>query len=100
MTSQNILLAGSGGGFDIACGILLYLYLRSQGKNVILANLFFTGLAQIGSYEVYPFAYGITTNSKKEDYFSKRHLLEWLHSFYDEASVMYGFVHEVGVAPQ
>jgi hypothetical protein len=39
--SQNILIAGAGGGFDIYAGLPLYFQLRSQGKNVHLANYSF-----------------------------------------------------------
>src|SRR5207247_5346603 len=42
--SQNILLAGAGGGFDIFCGLPLYFGLRSGGKQVHLANLSFSDL--------------------------------------------------------
>jgi hypothetical protein len=40
--SQNILIAGAGGGFDIFSGLPLYFALRAQGKMVHLANYSFT----------------------------------------------------------
>ncbi len=43
-TSNSILIAGVGGGFDIASGIPLYRYLRDMGKEVVLANFSFTDL--------------------------------------------------------
>ena len=98
-SSQNILLAGAGGGFDITSGIPLYLYLRSQGKNVILANLSFTELAKIGSKEICPETYQITVKSKTQEYFPEKYILEWLRDVHNEKPIMYGFLHEVGVAP-
>lgn len=40
--SQNILIAGAGGGFDIFAGLPLYFTLREMGKKVHLANYSFT----------------------------------------------------------
>lgn len=97
--AQNILLAGAGGGFDIASGIPLYTYLKTQGKNVILANLSFTELTQIGSEEVCPSTYPITVNSNPQEYFPEKYILEWLSKTYSEMPIMYGFLHDVGVAP-
>jgi hypothetical protein len=42
--SQNILIAGMGGGFDVFCGLPLYFTLREQGKQVHLANYSFVDL--------------------------------------------------------
>jgi hypothetical protein len=41
-SSQNILIAGAGGGFDVFSGLPLYFALRAQGKTVHLANYSFT----------------------------------------------------------
>lgn len=40
--SQNILIAGAGGGFDVFSGLPLYFTLRALGKNVHLANYSFS----------------------------------------------------------
>jgi hypothetical protein len=40
--SQNILIAGAGGGFDVFAGLPVYFTLRDAGKNVHLANFSFT----------------------------------------------------------
>ncbi|MBX3083214.1 MAG: DUF1152 domain-containing protein [Anaerolineae bacterium] len=42
--SQNILIAGMGGGFDIFCGLPLYFTLCDMGKRVHLANYSFVDL--------------------------------------------------------
>ena len=46
-SSNNILIAGCGGGYDILSGLPLYFNLLEQGKNVILANLSFTSLSSM-----------------------------------------------------
>ena len=47
--SENILIAGAGGGFDVFAGLPIYFTLRERGKNVHLANYSFTdlGVAQL-----------------------------------------------------
>jgi hypothetical protein len=40
--SQNILIAGGGGGFDVYSGLPVYFALREEGKNVHLANYSFS----------------------------------------------------------
>ncbi len=40
--SENILIAGAGGGFDIFAGLPLYFTLKDMGKTVHLANFSFT----------------------------------------------------------
>lgn len=40
--SQNILIAGAGGGFDVFAGLPIYFTLRELGKTVHLANYSFT----------------------------------------------------------
>ena len=47
-TSQTILLAGAGGGFDVFCGLPLYFSLKTLGKEVHLANLSFSRLPEEG----------------------------------------------------
>lgn len=42
--SQNVLVAGAGGGFDIYAGLPLAFALAALGKNVHLANLSFSSL--------------------------------------------------------
>jgi hypothetical protein len=43
--SQNILIAGAGGGFDIYAGLPLYFHFRNMGKTVHLANYSFVDFA-------------------------------------------------------
>ncbi|MBK9746886.1 MAG: DUF1152 domain-containing protein [Chloroflexi bacterium] len=48
-SSQNILIAGAGGGFDVFAGLPIYFTLREQGKTVHLANFSFADL-ELTSY--------------------------------------------------
>lgn len=41
---KNLLIAGMGGGFDIFCGLPIYLELRSLGIKAHLANLSFSNI--------------------------------------------------------
>lgn len=97
-SSRNVLIAGAGGGYDIASGIPLYLYLRRQGKNVVLANLAFTRLALTESEEVSPGAFRVTLQSQDLPYFPEKYILEWL-ARQEEMPAMYGFSNSLGVAP-
>jgi hypothetical protein len=47
--SQNILVTGVGGGFDIFCGLPIYFALREMGKTVHLANYSFTALELVNT---------------------------------------------------
>ena len=96
--SQVVLLAGAGGGYDIASGIPLYLYLRRLGKQVILANLSFSALSLTDSREICPGAYLVNTQSRDVPYFPERHIIEWLQ-MRGEQPLMYGFSNELGVVP-
>jgi hypothetical protein len=97
-SSKNILIAGAGGGFDVVSGIPLYIYLRSQNKNVVLANLSFTALDFIDSEQVINGAYLITQASKEVPYFPEKYILEWLVDR-GENPIVYGLSNELGVLP-
>jgi len=48
--SENILIAGCGGGFDVFCGLPVYFTLREMGKNVHLANYSFSPVGIVAHY--------------------------------------------------
>lgn len=78
--SQNILLAGAGGGFDIFSGIPLYFSLKKQGKNVTIANFSFTWLHDTSSKHVFPNCFKITGtdfDTSGRNYFPEKHLAQW-----------------------
>ena len=67
--SSRILIAGCGGGYDLASGIPLHLYLQSLGKYTVLANLSFSQLAESGCEAVFPNCYLIDENAANLPYF-------------------------------
>lgn len=79
--SQNILLVGAGGGFDIYAGIPFYLNLLKQGKNVILGNYSFTFLKGTSSQEEFPHCYRIKGEDRdisEGGYFPEKYLAQYL----------------------
>lgn len=80
--SNNILLAGMGGGFDIYSAIPLYFSLIKQGKKVTIANYSFTRLNDTTSECVYPFCYKIRAGDSIHStprYFPEKYLKLWFH---------------------
>lgn len=91
--SQNILLAGAGGGFDIFNGIPLYYSLKNQGKNVVLANFAFTWLDSTTSKSIFPFCYKIEARDMDlsgRNYFPEKYLKLWLN-LQGETTSVYAF---------
>ena len=76
--SSRILIAGCGGGYDLASGIPLHLYLQSLGKYTVLANLSFSQLAESGCEAVFPNCYLIDENAANLPYFPEKDIAEWL----------------------
>jgi hypothetical protein len=98
-TSQNILIAGAGGGFDVYAGIPLYIALKNQGKNVYLANLSFTELALSKGELLFPNCWEINAQCRELDYFPEKYLCEWLDKFYSQDnSIVFAFK-RTGILP-
>lgn len=96
--ADTILIAGAGGGFDVYCGIPLYLALRGIGKTVHLANLSFSALTPGSGDTVTRSTVRVTADSiEPVDYFPERTLCEWLVARGDEVCI-YAF-EKTGVAP-
>jgi len=99
-SSQTILIAGAGGGFDIYCGIPLYFNLKKQGKKVILANFSFTWLNETTSEKVFPYCYkirGADSDLTGRNYFPEKYLKLWF-GLQGEHVDLYGF-ERIGVNP-
>lgn len=96
--SRSVLIAGAGGGFDVVSGIPLYLYLRSVGKKVVLANLSFTALPFSESEEVFSGTYRVTDASADLPYFPEKYILDWLRSRNEEPDI-YALSNSMGVLP-
>lgn len=97
-SSQTILIAGVGGGFDIVSGMPLYKYLLDRGKEVILANLSFTELASANCEMLCRGLYRVTPQAADLLYFPEKMIVDWLHAA-GESVTMYAFSNLLGVAP-
>ncbi|WP_299437506.1 DUF1152 domain-containing protein [uncultured Aquimarina sp.] len=81
--SNNVLLAGMGGGFDIYAALPLYFSLIKQGKKVTIANYSFTRLNDTNSESVFPFCYKIRSGDQVYTipaYFPEKYLKLWFQS--------------------
>lgn len=86
--AQTVLIAGAGGGFDIFCGLPLYLWLRNAGKTVHLANLSFTDLSWCDGERPMPSLVRVLpTTSGSNSYFPEAHLSTWLSNRFGETPV-------------
>lgn len=86
-SSQRILLAGAGGGFDIFCGLPLYFALRKLGKEVHLANLTFTNLPS-EEVRTVPTMLKVTADTHSTaEYFPELHLANWFREQGDEVAI-------------
>ena len=91
--SQNILIAGAGGGFDVFAGLPLYFALRDLGKTVHLANYSFTD-PTLASYftelstEIPEILYGVNGKLKRDMYYySEGYLSDWFSKRADEQTI-------------
>lgn len=98
-SSQRILIAGAGGGFDIYAGLPIALSLMASGRSVFLANLSFTQLHLLDqSVWLAPNLAEITPDViGADDYFPERTLTTWL-AIHNLPSTVYAFP-RVGVQP-
>lgn len=80
-SSERILIAGAGGGFDIYAGLPLFYALRRAGKSVFLANLSFTYLGGSSGELLYPNLWRVDhTEDSRLSYFPERYLSQFLHA--------------------
>jgi hypothetical protein len=102
--SQNILIAGAGGGFDVFSGLPLYFALRAQGKTVHLANFSFTEF-EIATIVSQPeiLVDGLVMGArapvmKNLPYFPEGYLSQWFKEARGEDVIIW-MLAKVGVAP-
>jgi len=102
--SQNILIAGAGGGFDVFSGLPLYFALREQGKTVHLANYSFTDFEIAGIVSQLELLVdglvmgGRAPVMKRFPYFPEGYLSQWFKEVRSE-DVTVWMLAKVGVAP-
>lgn len=80
---RSILIAGMGGGFDVFCGLPIFLELEQRGYDVHLANLSFSDIAGLNDGEqLTDTLTGVSYDMQGAfDYFPEYYLSQW---FYDE----------------
>ena len=97
-SSQSVLVAGAGGGFDIYAGLPMYERLRSLGKKVFLANLSFVNLATTDAQPLTRGLYAVKPTTTGQDwYFPERSLAQFL-ARREQNIRIYAF-ERLGVAP-
>src|SRR5262245_45262612 len=72
------MIAGAGGGFDIFSGLPLFFHLEARGKEVHLANLSFTSLAEVDGRVLAPGLVEVDAGSAGPRYFPERALARYL----------------------
>jgi hypothetical protein len=78
---RSVLVAGMGGGYDVFCGLPLYLALRSRGFEVHLANYSFSDICRAShGIRLSPTQVGVLADHEGlYPYFPEYHLARWLH---------------------
>lgn len=98
-SSERILLAGAGGGFDIFCGLPLYFALRAAGKEVHLANLSFSALSATKAKRLSSALFKVDADTEHAlDYFPEAFLSSWLRNVEKVEAPIYCF-EQSGVQP-
>ncbi len=86
--AKSVLVAGAGGGFDVYCGVPLYLALRKQGKAVHLASLSFVSKPEGEGSGVSSTLFEASADSAGSDsYFPERELARWFRGRGEEVSI-------------
>jgi hypothetical protein len=101
--SQDVLIAGAGGGFDVFIGLPLYFTLRALGKAVHLANYTFCDMSivnRISEPEVLVdnLVVGARGDIRHPFYFPEGYLAQWFKEVRDETATVWMFAN-TGVAP-
>lgn len=98
-SSERILLAGAGGGFDIFCALPLYFALRKAGKEVHLASLSFSALSATKAERLSPVLFKVDADTPHaNDYFPEAFLSTWLRETEKLEVPIYCF-EQTGVQP-
>jgi hypothetical protein len=101
--SENILIAGAGGGFDIFAGLPIYFTLKEMGKNVHLANLSFTDFTFTKLFSetailIDDMLMGTSGKVKRDlPYFPEPYLAQWFKEERDEDVTVWMFGRSGGV---
>jgi len=97
-SSQRILVAGAGGGFDVYAGMPVYERLRCLGKQVFLSNLSFTLLESTDAAALTRALYVVEPSTSGPDvYFPERALSRFLSRSGEKVSIY--TIAKLGVVP-
>ena len=98
--SKSILIAGMGGGFDIFCGLPIYIELKERGLNVHLANYSFTDFSDFKETDwLAEGLIGVTADiDTYNPYFPELSLAQWLRDKRGEEVTVWCFKKD-GVQP-
>lgn len=97
---QNLLIAGMGGGFDIFCGLPIYLELQRRGQKAHLANFSFSDIMSFqGGVRLTDTLVGVTSDYKGIiPYFPELYLTQWFSEKGGEKATVWCF-HKTGTSP-
>lgn len=103
--SKQILIAGIGGGYDIFCGLPIFLELKQRGYAVHLANLTFSNVvfsasaALTNTLQLTDTLVGVNPDTEALPvYFPEYHLTQWLQQKFSEKIPIWCFK-KTGVQP-
>lgn len=98
---KNILIAGMGGGFDVYCGLPIFLTLREMGMNVHLANYSFVDVTTVRFGEkLTRHCVGVTgIDEPVVGYFPEYHLAKWHESAFSGEKLTVWCFQKTGVRP-
>lgn len=100
LACKNLLIAGMGGGFDVYCGLPIYLELRARGARPYLASLSFSPfLSRVSSDQrLTPSLVGVTADyTGKTIYFPELDLARWFRERRGEEVTIWSFQKTGGV---
>lgn len=98
--SENILIAGAGGGFDIFCGLPLFFALEQAGKKVTLANYSFSRFSKaLARWGTTPNLLDVDADTEGDDpdYFPEKYLCQWFRHKRGTEKKLYAFAGNFGV---
>ena len=100
-SSDTILLAGAGGGYDVFCALPLFFKLRAMGKEVILGNLSFSQIDLMEGARLTNEILEVTAQTPMAggSYFPEKFLCEWLDLQLGSSSASIFCFERTGVAP-
>ena len=97
---KNLLIAGMGGGFDVFCGVPIYLELQRRGQTAHLANFSFSELSIVrGGLHLSPTLIGVqASQADLLPYFPELYLARWFQEKRTQEVTVWSFA-KTGAGP-